>query len=94
MIREVFKLAKHLGIISSIQNAKPTDGLWNDDRTDEDQLGATYDELEWAMTYNEVKSSKNLSKRQLEVLDIYNKHHLVNQHKMLPIPVCKIPKDL
>jgi NAD+ synthase len=91
---EVFKLAKHLGIISSIQNAKPTDGLWNDDRTDEDQLGATYDELEWAMTYNEVKSSKNLSKRQLEVLDIYNKHHLVNQHKMLPIPVCKIPKDL
>jgi len=91
---EVFKLAKHLGIISSIQNAKPTDGLWNDDRTDEDQLGATYDELEWAMTYNEVKISKNLSKRQLEVLDIYNKHHLVNQHKMLPIPVCKISKDL
>lgn len=91
---EVFKLAKHLGVISSIQNAKPTDGLWNDDRTDEDQLGATYDELEWAMTYKKAKSSENLSKRQLEVLEIYNKHHLANQHKMLPIPVCKIPKDL
>ena len=91
---EVFKIAKHLRIISSIQNAKPTDGLWDDDRTDEDQLGATYDELEWAMTTKNDNEIKNFSKRQLEVLEIYNKHHLENQHKMLSIPVCKIPKDL
>ena len=48
---EVFKLADHLEIVSSIQKAKPTDGLWDDDRSDEDQLGATYEELEWAMNY-------------------------------------------
>ena len=46
---EVFALAAHLGVIDEIQQAAPTDGLWGDDRTDEDQLGATYPELEWAM---------------------------------------------
>ena len=91
---EVFKIAHHLGIISSIQKAKPTDGLWDDDRSDEDQLGATYDELEWAMNYLEVSSENNLSDRQKKVLEIYSGHHQTNLHKMNPIPVCKIPKNL
>ena len=91
---EVFKLANHLGIVSSIQEAKPTDGLWDDDRSDEDQLGATYDELEWAMNYLEVNSQDNLSERQKKVLEIYSGHHQSNRHKMNPIPVCKIPEIL
>ena len=91
---EVFKIADHLGIVSSIQKAKPTDGLWDDDRSDEDQLGATYDELEWAMNYLEVNSQDNLSERQKKVLEIYSGHHQSNRHKMNPIPVCEIPKSL
>ena len=91
---EVFKIAHHLGIVSSIQKAKPTDGLWDDDRSDEDQLGATYDELEWAMNYLEVNSQDNLSERQKKVLEIYIVHHQTNIHKMNPIPVCAIPQNL
>ena len=91
---EVFKIAQHLGIVSSIQKAKPTDGLWDDDRSDEDQLGATYDELEWAMNYLEVNYQGNLSERQKKVLQIYSGHHQTNLHKMNPIPVCEIPKSL
>ena len=91
---EVFKIADHLGIVSSIQKAKPTDGLWDDDRSDEDQLGATYDELEWAMNYLEVNSQDNLSERQKKVLEIYSGYHQTNLHKMNPIPVCEIPKSL
>ena len=91
---EVFKIANHLGIVSSIQKAKPTDGLWDDDRSDEDQLGATYDELEWAMNYLEVNSQDSLSERQKKVLEIYSGYHQKNLHKMNPIPVCEIPKSL
>jgi len=76
---EVFKLADHLGIVSSIQKAKPTDGLWDDDRSDEDQLGATYEELEWAMNYLEFNSQNNLSERQKKVLEIYSGHHQTNR---------------
>ena len=91
---EVFKIAFHLGIVSSIQKAQPTDGLWNDARSDEDQLGATYDELEWAMNYLEDNSQDNLSEREKKVLEIYSLHHQTNLHKMNPIPVCEIPKSL
>jgi len=91
---EVFKIANHLGIVSSIQKAKPTDGLWDDDRSDEDQLGATYDELEWAMNYLEFNSKYILSERQKKVLEIYSHHHQTNLHKMNSIPVCEIPKSL
>lgn len=84
---EVYELAKELGIPQEIQDAAPTDGLWDDGRQDEDQLGATYAELEWAMDYN---GSCDLSERQEEVLRIYNKHHECNKHKMMPIPVCKV----
>ena len=94
MKTEVFGLAKHLEIIESIQNAPPTDGLWDDDRSDEDQLGASYSELEWAMRYLEQNNAQKLTPRQKEVLGIYNTFHSANKHKMLPIPVCEIPDNL
>jgi NAD+ synthase len=94
MKTEVFQIASHLKIIKSIQKAAPTDGLWEDDRTDEDQLGATYTELEWAMNAVEFGvSPNNFTERQKIVFKIYLNHHSQNQHKMKPIPVCKIPKE-
>ena len=89
---EVFLLGKTLNVIESIQNAAPTDGLWGDQRTDEDQIGAKYSELEWAMQFK--GDEDELTTRQKEVLSIYRKLNAVNQHKMLPIPVCSIPSEL
>ena len=89
---EVFEVSKELGIINEILTAAPTDGLWEDGRTDEDQIGATYPELEWAMSFSGKKES--LSKRQTEVLEIFQSLHKMNQHKMKPIPTCKIPDKL
>lgn len=89
---EVFLLGKALNVIESIQNAAPTDGLWGDQRTDEDQIGAKYSELEWAMQFK--GNEDELTKRQKEVLSIYRKLNAINQHKMLPIPVCSIPSEL
>lgn len=95
MKSEVFALAKELGVVSSIQTAKPTDGLFADGRSDEDQIGATYDELEWAMNFIAKPSDfAALSDRQKIVLDIYTRMNKANQHKMNPIPVCLIPPDL
>lgn len=94
MKTEVFEIAKELGIVQSIQKAKPTDGLWGDDRSDEDQLGASYPELEWAMLYIENKENYALNERQETVLSLYKKLHKANLHKMNPIPVCEIPKEL
>ena len=92
---QVFKLANHLNIIDDIQKARPTDGLWGDQRTDEDQLGATYPELEWAMDAHENNlSSSEFNTRQKEVFEIFKGHFNQNQHKMQPIPVCKIPEKL
>lgn len=95
MKTEVFSLAATLGVIESIQVAKPTDGLWGDDRSDEDQIGASYPELEWAMEYDSVKQPESsLSEREKQVLAIYTRLNRANQHKMNPIPVCEIPADL
>ena len=94
MKSEVYALARHLGVHQEILNAAPTDGLWGDDRTDEDQIGASYDELEWAMTQSESDPADNLTQRQLEVLKIYRSLNRANAHKMIPIPVCMIPDDL
>ena len=95
MKSDVFALAKELGVVNSIQSAKPTDGLFADGRSDEDQIGATYDELEWAMNFIENPVDfAHLSDRQKTVLDIYTRKNKANQHKMNPIPVCLIPKDL
>ena len=59
MKSEVYKLAHALGVVDSIMKAKPTDGLWDDERTDEDQLGVSYDELEWAMNFKGDESILN-----------------------------------
>jgi NAD+ synthase len=90
MKTEVFTLAKELNIIQSIQSAAPTDGLFDDGRSDEDQIGATYPELEWAMEFKGDESS--VTQRQKEVLTIFNRLNSANKHKMIPIPVCEIPK--
>ncbi len=91
MKSEVYELAKNLNVIDDIQQAEPTDGLFGDSRTDEDQIGASYDELEWAMEFNGDESE--ISDRQQEVLKIYKKLNTANQHKMQPIPVCEIPEE-
>ncbi|MCT4664588.1 MAG: NAD(+) synthase [Flavobacteriales bacterium] len=89
---EVYALAKELGVPQSIQKAAPTDGLWEDGRSDEDQIGASYPELEWAMqVYNEGKKADNFCGREKEVFKIYERMHRSNLHKMKPIPVCEIP---
>ncbi len=91
---EVYEVAKHLGIVESIQKAKPTDGLWKDNRTDKDQIGATYDELEWAMEQYPEKTDKDFTGRKAEVMRIYERFNRAMQHKVNPIPVAYIPKDL
>lgn len=92
---EVYEIAKYLDINNDIINAAPTDGLWGDDRTDEDQIGASYPELEWAMQMvEEGKSIADFDGRKRTVLEIYTKLNKANKHKMEPIPVCKIPEEL
>lgn len=84
---EVRQLAAELGVSQDIVTAAPTDGLWDDGRTDEDQLGATYAELEAVM-----KGVPPSTEREHEVYAIFNKHHQRNRHKMVPIPICKIER--
>jgi NAD+ synthase len=91
MKSEVYALGSYLKIPDSILTAAPTDGLFGDERTDEDQIGASYDELEWAMAIEEAKTDQNsFSEREKEVLKIYKNLNKINQHKMNPIPVCTI----
>jgi NAD+ synthase len=90
---EVRLLAEFLEVPSSILKAKPTDGLFGDDRSDEDQIGANYDELEWAMTQMENgKTVADFSGREAVVFSIFKRLNFINQHKMNPIPVCEISK--
>ncbi len=91
MKSEVYALGEALGVNAAIMQAAPTDGLWGDDRTDEDQIGASYPELEWAMEYVDSAEQGELTPRQTEVLAIYKRFHNANRHKMQPIPVCEIP---
>jgi NAD+ synthase len=104
---EVYELSRELGIVASILSAAPTDGLWGDDRTDADQIGASYPELEWAMDYAErhiprrgtgyqwpENAIAGLSDRQNQVLRIFIRMHNANKHKMDPIPVCILPDAL
>jgi len=77
---EVWELGRELKILDDIINAAPTDGLWDDGRTDEGQLGLSYKEIEEAM---DNENSKNRDK--------YIQIRKTNLHKMEPIPVCKIP---
>lgn len=95
MKSEVYEIAAFLGIKTSIQKAKPTDGLFGDDRSDEDQLGANYDELEWAMKAVENgEQPENFDERQKEVYEIFTRLNKINQHKINPIPVCLIPSNI
>ena len=94
---EVYAVGRALGVAEAILNAPPTDGLWGDDRTDEDQLGATYDELEWAMEQvaaGRVVDAFDSGSREAVVLEIFLRHQRTNRHKMDPIPVCSIPAHL
>ena len=81
MKSEVRELSQALKIDARIINAEPTDGLWDDDRTDEKQLGLSYDELEEAMI-----NSNSINREK------YKKIRGINTHKMKPIPVCKLPR--
>lgn len=82
---EVYNLGKYLNVIDGIINAKPTDGLWDDGRTDEDQLGTTYDILEYIMENNETVPEKYKKD-----LNIYKKFNRRNSHKMNPIPTFRV----
>ena len=92
---EVYALGKEMGVIEEIMQAPPTDGLWGDSRTDEDQIGASYPELEWAMEQAGMgKNASDFEGRNREVFEIYLRYNRANKHKMEPIPVCAIPKEL
>ena len=95
MKSEVRSIAKEMGINTDIIIAEPTDGLWDDTRTDENQIGASYNELEWAM--NELdngKSESDFSGREKEVFNILKSFNTANKHKMVAIPICEIPENL
>ncbi len=95
MKSEVYALGKALEVPHSIQIAAPTDGLFGDSRSDEDQIGASYDELEWAMRMkDDDKNIDDFEGREQEVFRIFIRLNTVNQHKMNPIPVCNIPVNL
>ncbi|QHI38389.1 NH(3)-dependent NAD(+) synthetase [Kordia antarctica] len=95
MKSEVYQLGELLKVPKSIMKAAPSDGLFGDARSDEDQIGANYDELEWAMQmHEERKTAEDFTGRQQEVFKIYKRYNSSNRHKMIPIPVCKIPQNL
>jgi len=89
---QVYKIGKYLNVPESIMKAAPSDGLFGDTRSDEDQIGASYPELEWAMKMNnDGKTSEDFSGREKEVFKIYKRFNKANKHKMIPIPICEIP---
>ena len=90
---EVYALARALDLPESIKNAIPTDGLWDVDRTDEQQIGATYPELEKIQKEWGTKTEADYNGRDLEVYQIFSRMHKAAQHKMNPIPVCDVPEE-
>jgi NAD+ synthase len=105
---QIWELSRYLGVIDDIVSAKPTDGLWPDNRGDEDAIGASYPELEWAMAECDLKGYKYgvldvgvltdftgaYSDRERQVLSIYLNRNYFGQHKINPIPICRIPPIL
>ena len=92
MKSEVYALGEFLEVSEAIMKAPPSDGLFDDTRSDEDQIGATYPELEWAMEMDaKGKTAEDFEGREQEVFVIYKKFNTANKHKMVPIPVCEIP---
>lgn len=91
---EVYQVGEYLKVPESIMKAAPSDGLFGDARSDEDQIGANYDELEWAMKMdNEGKKAEDFKGREKEVFNIFKRYNSANKHKMIPIPVCDIPEE-
>ena len=98
---EVWELGKYLGVDRRIIEAPPTDGLWEDSRTDEDQIGASYELLEWVMESEIIDSSydpetltmwmgKELTEEHKSAIRQYKKFNTQNKHKMLSIPTFKL----
>jgi len=88
---EVRELGRYLGVPQEIIDATPTDGLWEDDRNDEEQIGATYEELEWAM---ELGTEKQIyTEKEFCILEIYQRFHSKNKHKMVPIPIFDLKEN-
>lgn len=91
---EVYKIGEYLNVPKSIMNAAPSDGLFGDARSDEDQIGASYPELEWAMKMKEEgKTANDFEGRQKEAFEIFFRYNTLNKHKMIPIPICDIPNN-
>lgn len=90
---EVYELARGLDLIESIRNAIPTDGLWDAERTDEDQIGATYPELEKIQKEYGTKAVEDYEGRDKEVFMIFDRMHKAAKHKMVPIPICDVPEE-
>jgi NAD+ synthase len=90
---EVYTLASSLNLVESIQNAIPADGLWDEVRTDEQQIGASYPELEKIQKEWGTKTESDYSGRDLEVFKIFKRMNRAAQHKIQPIPVCDIPEE-
>ncbi|MDB9782408.1 NAD(+) synthase [Winogradskyella sp.] len=91
---EVYKIGEYLNVPKSIMNAAPSDGLFGDARSDEDQIGASYPELEWAMKMKEEgKTTNDFEGRQKEAFEIFFRYNTLNKHKMIPIPICDIPNN-
>ena len=91
---EVWDMGRELGLCQEIIDAPPTDGLWDDDRNDEDQLGMSYPELERMMAIDRRNNDEKLSQDERAKLKRYQALHLRNKHKMDPIPVCKMPSGV
>jgi NAD+ synthase len=92
MKTQVWDMGRELGLPQEIIDAAPTDGLWTDGRTDEDQLGMSYPELELAMTQAESNSGVD-SPQEKKNLKRYREIRARNMHKMMPIPVCTFARD-
>ncbi|WP_418602928.1 NAD(+) synthase [Hwangdonia sp.] len=92
---EVYKLGEFLDVPESIMKAAPSDGLFGDARSDEDQIGASYPELEWAMKMDQAgKTASEFLGREQDVFKIYKRFNTANKHKMIAIPICEIPINL
>lgn len=89
----VWDMGRELGLPQEIIDAKPTDGLWNDGRTDEDQLGMSYPDLERAMWLDQ-SGDQCMTRAEKQNLKQYRAIRSRNLHKMLPIPVCEMPKSV
>ena len=92
---EVRELGKLLGVPQDIIDAEPTDGLWEDNRVDETQIGSTYDELEWAMEYGMNKWSEQLelTEKEKTILTTYANFNTKNKHKMVSIPIFDLKEN-